>query len=1003
MKELIKKMTKKTGRGLATVLSVILLFTIAALIGLQALAFWLNSDKGSAWLGQQLTKAVETTPYQIEMQNFALHGLFGIGADSLVVSDKDGPFLRLDDAGIDLDIWPLPLKTAWLNIDAGRAELQRIPTPPEKNLDQDPEQEFVFPEKPDVYFTKLVLNMRVDSLKVSEEIIGGGIETAVKTRHVFDLKDDLLAIKGDYELADFSGDMSDYLPENIEYKISGAWGQDSLKVQNFELERPGYFSAKGSALYTPLENKLKLDANLGIEKGLNENLTQPLELRLGVNGAITDYAGLLDAKGEIIGQSINLSSAIEGNQDYITFPDINGQAAGTDVQGSIKYYLSSGFMDGSISAALKNMDLIKGFMDADQLSGSGSAKLNLNIADGNQIYSGHADFNDIIYETTRLNKLAIDAVPSNKFETITIKVNADGFDQQKFTLSGAGAYAVKTGNINIQNAVLKSAGGQINFDGSAAGGQLDINGKFSKIDPNKMPFVDQQDDIPVIVRSGTISLSGPMSEPVIVLDINAEPTEIAENDLLIHMNAVYQKRDINIDVEAKGTGINSLNANVQIPARISFEPFVFEFNPDVNITGNLNGDFDLKGISEMVLPEGNQLSGNMIADTSVTGTVSSPVLNGRISMKDGRFVNSENGINLRNMVANMRLSGQDVILERLQANDGQDGQLNVSGNVNFAKGFPPYANLTATAQHMRIMQGTKYQVALNADMQIKTRDDGQYVLSGTASPDKIVYTLPDRFDTRIPELNVVDASAADRDPLLEIINLDMIFDSKENVWIRGWGLDVQLGGSLYIGGTAEDPDVRGNLSVVRGNYEEFGRRFDMTESNLRFQGAIPPSPYLGITAVTSVDGYDLKVLIRGTAQDPKITFASTPSMPEDQVLAYILFGKNVTQISPFQALQLASTLRKFSGKGGGLDPVGQLQKATGLDDLRIEGGTGEGVTVGAGKYLSDDVYLEVEQNSGDEGAGAARVEIELTPRITVESQVGTRGETGGGIFWEWDY
>ena len=123
----------------------------------------------------------------------------------------------------------------------------------------------------------------------------------------------------------------------------------------------------------------------------------------------------------------------------------------------------------------------------------------------------------------------------------------------------------------------------------------------------------------------------------------------------------------------------------------------------------------------------------------------------------------------------------------------------------------------------------------------------------------------------------------------------------------------------------------------------------------------------------------------------------------DEILSRILFGSDPSKISPFQALQLANSLAELSGKsvGPSLDPLGKVRAATGLDDLRVDS-TDEGASVGAGKYLSDNVYLGFEQGAGDENSTAATVEVEVTPNITVESELGNTG-AGGGVAWEWDY
>jgi len=281
---------------------------------------------------------------------------------------------------------------------------------------------------------------------------------------------------------------------------------------------------------------------------------------------------------------------------------------------------------------------------------------------------------------------------------------------------------------------------------------------------------------------------------------------------------------------------------------------------------------------------------------------------------------------------------------------------------------------------------------------------GGYALKGVITPEQAEIILPERFAQTIPTLNIVteDETLSGTDKAKEQIDLDITLEAPQKIFVKGWGLDAELGGELEVTGTAYEPLINGKLASIRGRYEEFGRTFTLNKTELMFRGTIPPSPYFDIEAATEVDDITAKVLITNNMEDPNITLTAIPSLPEDEVLSLILFGKSIEEISPFQAVQLASTLRRFSGQGGPrLNPLAMLENITGLDDISVEG-TGEDMTVGAGKYISDNVYVEVEQGAAA-ASGAASVEIEVSPSITVESKAGQNGDNRVGAFWEWTY
>ena len=168
--------------------------------------------------------------------------------------------------------------------------------------------------------------------------------------------------------------------------------------------------------------------------------------------------------------------------------------------------------------------------------------------------------------------------------------------------------------------------------------------------------------------------------------------------------------------------------------------------------------------------------------------------------------------------------------------------------------------------------------------------------------------------------------------------------------------------TMDIGGNVTAPVLTGTAEMVRGSYDFAGRRFDLTDGTLRFDGRTPVNPTLDITAEASVSDLSATIRVTGTSMNPIIGFTSVPALPEDEVLSRILFGSSITQLSAPEALQLAGAVASLQGKGGGLDPINAVRKLAGLDRLRIlpaDTTTGQGTSVAVGKYITRKTYVEL--------------------------------------------
>jgi translocation and assembly module TamB len=141
----------------------------------------------------------------------------------------------------------------------------------------------------------------------------------------------------------------------------------------------------------------------------------------------------------------------------------------------------------------------------------------------------------------------------------------------------------------------------------------------------------------------------------------------------------------------------------------------------------------------------------------------------------------------------------------------------------------------------------------------------------------------------------------------------------------------------------------------------------------------------------------------GPIQSLEIRLSSDSPLPYDEILSRLLFGRSASNIKPLQAIQLADSIDTLT-RGGGVDLLGRTRQLFSLDQFSLEQ-TGENqdeTALSAGKYLSEDVYLKVQQGISPE-TGKASLTWEITPNISVETEVAVNAEAGVGVNWRWDY
>ncbi len=206
---------------------------------------------------------------------------------------------------------------------------------------------------------------------------------------------------------------------------------------------------------------------------------------------------------------------------------------------------------------------------------------------------------------------------------------------------------------------------------------------------------------------------------------------------------------------------------------------------------------------------------------------------------------------------------------------------------------------------------------------------------------------------------------------------------------------------MTVTGTMNQPSIRGSLDLRRGSYDVLSRHLEFTQGSIRFDGR-PIDPLLDFQATTTVDNVEATLAVQGRASDPQINVSSVPELPDSEVLALILFGRATDSLSPFEAVQLAASAGQLAGIGGsGPGILENVRDTLGFDRVDFTTTPGGETAIGIGQNITDNVYVEVDQGV-ETGDSEVSVQIELTPNITVESGVGTRGSRVG-VSVEWDY
>ncbi|MEX0623238.1 MAG: translocation/assembly module TamB domain-containing protein [Saccharospirillum sp.] len=408
-------------------------------------------------------------------------------------------------------------------------------------------------------------------------------------------------------------------------------------------------------------------------------------------------------------------------------------------------------------------------------------------------------------------------------------------------------------------------------------------------------------------------------------------------------------------------------------------------------------------------------TGTIDGQLSVSGSLERPEWEGRIQLSDGRYENAVSGAVLADMNAELTANNRTLQFN-LGANDTNGGNVSLGGDVNWPEArevwWMPELDLEFNADNARLVRRADVDATIDGTITV-TGPWRDLRIAGLLDVSPLIIQLNSLLQSGVPTLNVVRSQEEEEE--IAAANEASVFapDGQWQVRLRaqrraqiyGQGLAAELSGELDITDDLANPQIGGRFQVIRGAYTAFGKNFDIERGNIQVQGN---QLLLDILAVYEGPDITVNLNIQGTQSQLSLSLTSTPALSNDELLARLLFGRSIAEMSALQAVQLATALNSLRNPGSGLDVFGTTRDLLGLDALTLDSGTNEegesGVSVQAGKYLSDRIYLEVESGVGAEQGLEGSLQFQLTPRVNVELY--TRGQFGAGgveLNWKNDY
>lgn len=483
-------------------------------------------------------------------------------------------------------------------------------------------------------------------------------------------------------------------------------------------------------------------------------------------------------------------------------------------------------------------------------------------------------------------------------------------------------------------------------------------------------------------------------------------TPISEAKGSLHVSLENRKMQILSHIAASPNQF--FDMSLTIPMICSYSPFKLEMDKDSPLAGKLEITGNIEEIFDFINLGSQRIAGEIGTNLLLFGSPSQPKLQGDILVQKGSYENYLGGSYVKDAYVRARAQNTKVEVLSARATDESDGTITAGGEIFLepSRKFP--YSFTADLRKLSAVKFDHFQGNFSGDLSIKGNLD-EASLSGNLFLPNADITIPDRLPYDVPDIAVTYVNMPTSSQVPSIHNsfpfhMQLHLRSDKKLFVIGRGLHSEWEGELDVSTENEELRFNGSLDLLRGTFNFAGKTFSLSKGEILFSDKNGQSAFIDLQGNLNLPDLTVIAVLRGSLLSPQLTFQSIPPLPTSSILAKVLFGKDISEITALQAIQLAQTIITLSGTGG-MDVLETIRKSLGLDRFNIISAeknekNPDEIFVEIGKYIVKGVMITLTQGAT---SSKVTVEVELKNGFILQGETDQNQEGRFSLKWNYNY
>jgi translocation and assembly module TamB len=479
--------------------------------------------------------------------------------------------------------------------------------------------------------------------------------------------------------------------------------------------------------------------------------------------------------------------------------------------------------------------------------------------------------------------------------------------------------------------------------------------------------------------------------------------------------------------------------NGQLPLNLALTNEASILYPDRPFVASLKAeDLDLSFLSYLS-SQLRQVQGRLNCDLRLINTLKNPHPAGFLQIENGQVYIPQTGTEYKDIQVHIDTDSSRLKLDKLQIRSGE-GQIAGYGSVEFAgSGLQTQIqrlDLRLQADHFNAIDTRNTSVVLNGTLRLSNtfkapQLDGDITvvrsrlylpsLSAKTSPsvagEQPMLVALRQDSTRRPATAATDTFLVSR---LQNVRGSVKVEIPRNTWLRSPEMNIEISGQINVVISGPSIEPFGTIEIRRGDYNLYGRRFEIDSGTITFRGGKELNPVVELAAQHIFRSADkikrvLNLTVSGELLEPKLTFLLDNSeIAETDAIAYLVFGRNFEALTQGQRSDMVQNQVGMTGDAFKDLLAGQLagkvtkaiRNTLDLDVIEFSGDNNwRQATVMVGKYITNDLFVSYQRDIRmghpyDTSPDQVTMEYEITRSLFFQAMRGDEKNTGFDLIWK---